>query len=271
LKFSFSTLGCPNWSLEQLIKNAVDYGYDGLELRLLDGEVLDPISDAAKIRQAVARIRESGLDVCALDTSCRFNFSQREEPEHNITDARHWIALAQELQVGLLRIFGGSINEQPQPSIEQQNAWTIEALREIARTAEQARVVVALETHDAFSSPHRVATVLQAVNSPYVKALWDSHHPYKTGASAEEVIKTLAGHFARLVHIKDARRKEADANSWQLVLMGEGEIPVREMLLGLRQYGYDGYVSVEWEKKWHPEIEEPEVALPQHMNWLKQI
>jgi fatty-acyl-CoA synthase len=53
--------------------------------------------------------------------------------------------------------------------------------------------------------------------------------------------------------------------------MGEGEVPVREQLKVLEQYGYNGYVSVEWEKKWHPEIAEPEIALPQHIAWLKSV
>jgi hypothetical protein len=32
--------------------------------------------------------------------------------------------------------------------------------------------------------------------------------------------------------------------------------------------GYQGWISVEWEKHWHPEIEDPELALPQHLELL---
>lgn len=271
MKFSFSTLGCPKWSLEQIIENAIKYGYDGIELRLLDGEVLDPQKDAAKVKSAVASIRARGLDVSAIDTSCRFNTGNVEERQQNVAAARNWIALAQELQVKVLRVFGGNPKEEPQPTAEQQDAWTVEGLREVAPTAEAAQIIVALETHDSYSAPSRVANVLHAVNSPYIKALWDSHHPYKTGSSAEDVIATLDGYLAPVAHIKDAYRKREDPNAWQLVLMGKGEVPVREMLLALRQHNYDGYISVEWEKKWHPEIEEPEVALPQHRDWIKQV
>jgi len=44
---------------------------------------------------------------------------------------------------------------------------------------------------------------------------------------------------------------------------------VRGQLAALREAGYTGYVSVEWEKKWHPEIADPEIALPQHIAWLR--
>jgi sugar phosphate isomerase/epimerase len=53
------------------------------------------------------------------------------------------------------------------------------------------------------------------------------------------------------------------------VLLGHGEVPVREMLALLAGGGYQGWVSVEWEKRWHPEIEEPQVALPQHLAVLR--
>ncbi len=38
--------------------------------------------------------------------------------------------------------------------------------------------------------------------------------------------------------------------------LGEGEVPVREIIGLLAAGGYAGYLSVEWEKYWHPDIEE---------------
>jgi len=39
--------------------------------------------------------------------------------------------------------------------------------------------------------------------------------------------------------------------------------------------GYAGYVVMEWEKKWHPEIADPDVAMPQHIararEWLADL
>jgi fatty-acyl-CoA synthase len=60
------------------------------------------------------------------------------------------------------------------------------------------------------------------------------------------------------------------ADGWQLVLLGDGDIPVEEGLRLLRAIGYEGWISVEWEKKWHPEIAEPEVAFPQYMRVLRK-
>jgi sugar phosphate isomerase/epimerase len=51
--------------------------------------------------------------------------------------------------------------------------------------------------------------------------------------------------------------------------MGEGDIPIKECLSLLKARGYDGYVSVEWEKRWQPHLLEPEIALPQYAAALR--
>ncbi len=271
MKFAFSTLACPKWSVQQVITNALDMGYDGIEWRLLDGKIIDPVRDFTDVVNAVSACRTNGLDVCALDTSCSFNHADPEVRAQQVEDLLNWIRLAQEVQVPILRVFGGagSKSTSSQLSHYAENIWVVDALYQVASKAEQSSVTVALETHDAFSSARRVANVLQKINSSSIAALWDSHHPYRVGETVEDVVDALQGHIAH-VHVKDARRSSTDASTWQLVLLGEGEVPVRQQLDILKQRGYTGYVSVEWEKHWHPELAEPEVALPQHIAWLKQ-
>jgi sugar phosphate isomerase/epimerase len=279
MKYAFTNLACPAWSIEQVVDAATRLGYDGVELRLLDGEVIDPRANRAKVERAVALCRSHGTEVCAFDTSCRFNQSDVTEQERQIADLLAWIGLAHDVQVPLLRVFGGPDPEGSAPVTDDEgNARVAAALRRIAPEAERAGVTVVLETHDAFSSARRVASVLERVGSTHIAALWDSHHPYRMGESPEDVIAALDGRIAH-VHVKDARRLSGDDPSaggssgdgaWQLVLLGEGEVPVRGQLAALRRAGYNGYVAVEWEKKWHPEIEDPEVALPQHIAWLRE-
>jgi fatty-acyl-CoA synthase len=264
MKLAFSNLGAPGWSIETLVREATRMGYDGVELRLLEGEVIDPVRDHTALRAAVDRCRGAGLDVCALDTSCRFNIDDPAERDRQVQALLAWIEVAHELGV-----FGGAPPDAAAVDDEVANGWVAQALAAAAPQAEQAGVTVALETHDAFSSARRVSVVLDAVNSSRIGAVWDSHHPYEMGESAEQVIAFLGARLAH-VHVKDARRAAPGSSDWELVPIGEGEIPIRAQLDALRASGYDGYVSVEWEKKWHPELAEPEVALPQHIAWLRE-
>jgi fatty-acyl-CoA synthase len=271
MKYAFTTLACPAWSIEQVVEAVTTLGYDGVELRLLDGAVIDPGADRAKVEQAVARCRAAGVEVCALDSSCTFNHADPGAREREVSDLLRWIDLAEDLQVPLVRVFGGHARPglAPEPP-EVVNDWVAEALSRAAPTAEQADVTIVLETHDAFSSARRVAAVLDRVDSPRVAALWDSHHPYRVGETPQDVIEALGPRIAH-VHVKDARRTTPDGSDWQLVLLGAGEVPVREQVQALERQGYGGYLSVEWEKKWHPEIAEPEIALPQHIRWLRSV
>ena len=86
------------------------------------------------------------------------------------------------------------------------------------------------------------------------------------GASIDQ---SAGGWTAIPTSVKDARRRTPDGSEWELVLLGEGEVPVREQLDALHRRGYAGYLSVEWE--WHPGRVAPEVALAQHLAWLKAV
>jgi fatty-acyl-CoA synthase len=267
MKYAFTTLACPAWSIEQVAASAATLGYDGVELRLLDGETIDPLRDRSRVERAVGLCRARGIDVPVFDSSCRFNLPSPEARDRQVADLRSWIALAGDLRVPLIRVFGGEQGSADPPSSDtKQDGRVIDALRKVAPEAERAHVAVVLETHDAFSSALRVARVLDAVGSTHVAALWDSHHPYRAGETAEQVINSLGQRIAH-VHVKDARRR-ADG-SWQLAPIGAGEVPVHQALTALERAGYQGYVAVEWEKKWHPELADPEVALPQHIAWLR--
>jgi fatty-acyl-CoA synthase len=140
--------------------------------------------------------------------------------------------------------------------------------------AERLGVAIGVETHDAFCASATVAELLALVDSAAVGAVWDSHHPHRAGERPADVWANLGSRIL-LAQVKDALPDPAREDGWQLVLLGEGEVPVRDMLGLLSAGGYRGWVSVEWEKRWHPEIAEPEVALPQHLavlgGWLREI
>jgi hypothetical protein len=54
------------------------------------------------------------------------------------------------------------------------------------------------------------------------------------------------------------------------VLTGAGTVPVRDQVRLLNAAGYKGYYGFEWEKGWHPEIEEPEVAFPHFVRTIRE-
>ena len=264
-KLAFSTLGCPGWSLDEVIAAARRYGYDGVELRLLDGEIIGPDLPQSERERVRTTFAGAGLPICCLDSSIRV--ATGIDPDGVAADLRAFLALAEELGAPMIRVFGGDWHEGW--TEDQVFASTAALLNEVAPDAERHGVAIVLETHDSLSSSRTVAEVLRHVPSRAVGALWDTHHPYRMGESPDQVIDALGDRILHF-HVKDARRNDAARTGWDLVLLGEGEVPVKDSVTTLVRRGYDGWVSIEWEKKWHPQIEEPEVALPQHAKLLRE-
>ena len=256
-RLAFSTLACPGWSLERVVEAAGQYGYHGVELRLIDGETIAPDIDPAERRRVRTLLHGARLPVVAVDTSIRLAGA---EPDQAVADLRAFLDLAAEWESPLVRVFGGDL-----PTGQAHDA-ALDAmavpLAAVAPEAERRGIAIGVETHDAFSSARPVAALLSRVDSPAVGALWDVLHTCRMGETPEEVTDLL-GHRLLHVHVKDGRG-ETGAAVWELVPLGEGDVPMAAILRALRAHGYGGWLTIEWEKKWHPEIAEPEVALPQH-------
>jgi sugar phosphate isomerase/epimerase len=213
-----------------------------------------PAGARARVKRTLSR---SGLPAVAVDTSIQLT---GEDPGPAL---RQFLELASDWEAPLVRVFGGAL---PAEDADRRArlAAAARVLDAAVPAAERLGVAIGVETHDAFSASAVVAELLALVDSAAVGAVWDSHHPHRAGERAADVWANL-GHRLLLAQVKDARRAPEREDGWQLVPLGEGEVPVREMLALLSAGGYQGWVSVEWEKRWHPEIAEPEVALPQHL------
>ena len=261
-RIAFSTLAFPDATLAAAVFAGRRWGYSGVELRLIDGELIDPAMPAARRAQVRRTLAAAGLPVVAVDSSIRLT---GEDPG---PDLRRFLQLASDWEAPLVRVFGGDLD--PPPARQDRLQAAARVLEEAVPLAARLGVAIGVETHDAFSASSAVAELLallsaDGVPSDLVGAVWDSHHPHRMGETPAEVYANL-GPRVLLAQVKDARRiKDGD---WRLVLLGAGEVPVREMLGLLAAGGYPHWISVEWEKRWHPEIEDPEVALPQYLDLL---
>lgn len=262
---AWSTLGSPSWSFEHTVEQAAQSGYRALEVRVLDGEIIPSNLSAERRRQMKQAMKAHNIEIVALGLSTRFSAVDAAERQTNLEELRRYLELANDLGAPMVRTFGGNV--QPGQSLEQTIDWVAENLNAAAPAAEAQGVTILLETHDAFCKGEDVAKVLAQVSSPRVMAVWDVHHPFRMGETIEETWRLL-GSRVQHIHLKDAR-KRADG-SWQLVLLGQGEVPCRPIVELLHRNGYRGYISAEWEKKWHPEVEEPEIALPQHAQVMRE-
>ena len=221
-------------------------------------------ADRARVKRT---LDAASMPAVAVDSSIRLT---GEDPGPEL---RRFLELASDWEAPLVRVFGGALPDEA-PARRARLEAAARVLEAAAQVAERLGVAIGVETHDSFRASATVAELLALVDSAAVGAVWDSHHPHRAGERAAEVWANL-GPRILLAQVKDALPDPAQKEGWQLVLLGDGEVPVRDMLRLLHAGSYQGWVSVEWEKRWHPEIAEPEVALPQHLAvldaWMREI
>lgn len=261
MKLAFTTLACPDWTIEQSAQAARDYGYDGIELRLIDGEILKPGADLARIARACA-----GVPICCVDTSVSLAQPDPANRAAQVADGKAMIDMAAALNAPFIRVFGSPPKDTPRDVAIAAARDTIAPLADYGAAH---GVCVLLETHDAFCDSPSVMQVLDGTPQAGAGVLWDLLHPNRVGESTEFTLQTI-GDRLRHAHVKDGVRPSDGSPNWPLVLLGEGDVPTPAILNKFKAAGYDGWLAVEWEKKWHPELAAPEIALPQHLALLRQ-
>ena len=269
MKLAFSTLGCPNWDLEQIAQAAQQYGYEAIELRAIGGE-LDLLRrrelQTGEIETTRRQLEGQGLTICCVDTSCRFDSLDPVERRSNVEVAVRHSELATALGASLIRVFPDKIQSGSTRNETRDNIAL--CLREVAQLS-PAGVQVGLETHGDFARGICAAEIVRLADHPKVALIWDVANSIAAGDSIEEAAREVSPYLAH-VHLRDARAVSGQEH-WLPVLAGTGDVSFSEAVHALKSLRYDGYVSFEWEKFWHPEIEEPEVALPDFVKALKSV
>lgn len=266
MKMAFSTLACPNWTFAQIVSMASSEHYDGIELRFVEGQ--DSLYKLPEFRgDALAstktKLAENSLSVCCVDTSCRFHFPDAKERAHWIEEGVRMAELAAELGAPGIRVFGDQI--QQGADRDSTRNWIAESVRLLADRV-GTTTEIWLETHGDFASAPETMSILWGADTPYAGVIWDPANCWTDSAEQPAAGASVLGTSIRHVHIKDLRRS---GDTWKPVLTGEGSFPLSELHGSLQRLDYDGFVSYEWEKKWHPEIPDAEMALPHFAKWFR--
>lgn len=265
MKLSFSTLGCPAWSLARILDVAGREGYDGVELRFVEGddalwERTELVGDG--LRDTLARLRDAGLEIACVDTRSFFHHPDPLARARARDEAARSLDLAVRLGARGIRVFGDRV--QPGADIESTRGWIAESLAALWEGARPLGIEVWIETHGDFARAQDTLDLLERAGAPGPGVVWDPANAFECGEEPEDGLRLLRGRIGH-VHLKDVMRTGTPPGTPRLP--GQGDFRPARVLSLLSAEGYDRWVSFEWEKKWHPEIEEPEVALPHFVRW----
>ena len=264
LPLGFSTLGCPTWAWPKILDFAAEHQFASIELRgILENMDLTKVPEfsAEHLADARRQLAAHGLSVSCLGASAHMHEMDSAKHAVQLDEARRFIDLAQALGAPYVRVFG----DEYVPGVPRAEmlAHIAGALRELGTYARRKGVTVIIESHGDFIDSPSLLEILQKADSPNVALLWDAHHTFVSGKEQPEDTVRQLGRYVRHTHLKDS---VPAGNDRRYVLTGTGDVPVERQIAALAKIGYRGFFSFEWEKRWHAEIEEPEVAIAQYAN-----
>ncbi len=257
---SFSTLGCPDWSFQQILNFASENGYKGIELRgilrELDLTKCREFNSAQNRSNSLRMIEEKGLRFVNLGSSATLHFSDPAERQKNLDEGKRFIDLAQDIKCPYVRVFPNNF-----PKDQERNA-TIDliakGLRELGDHAKGSGVMVLMETHGDLVYTEDLEKIMQSAQHAQAGLIWDITNMWTVTKEAPAQVYNKLKKYIRHTHIKDAK---LDNGKIQYTLLGKGDVPIFEAIDVLTKGGYHEYYSFEWEKLWHPEIADPTIAL----------
>lgn len=256
---AFSTLGCPDWKFQQIVDFAANHGYSGLELRGLNRQMdltkCDEFSTPEKISATLALMKEKGLKFINLGASANMHFHQGPDKDKSMAEARSFIDLAQKIGCPFVRVFP---NKFPKDREHDETIKTVAGnLLSLGDYAKSRKVIVLLETHGDFSGSDDILKVMKIASHPNIALVWDIANMWTITKEPPVLVYQKLKKYIRHTHLKDARLA---GDKLQYTFLGKGDVPIFEAIDILYKDGYKGYYSFEWEKLWHPEIAEPEIA-----------
>jgi sugar phosphate isomerase/epimerase len=265
---AFSTLGCPKWPWTRVLEQAAALGYVAIELRGIEGEMdltKRPEFADGRIAQTMKDLEALDLKISDLGASARMHEADPKVRAAQLDEGKRFIDLAARLKAPYVRVFPDKIaaGETLATTIPR----IVDGLRTLGEHAKPAGVAVILESHGDFTSTPPLLEIFKGAAMPNVAFLWDAHHTVVAGK--EDPAQTFAAlrSWIRHTHLKDSK---PEGTGVRYVLTGTGTVPVKQTVDVLVRGGYKGYYCFEWEKAWHPEIEEPEVAFPHYAQTMSR-
>lgn len=267
MKLAFSTLGCPDWRWNDIYSTAKDLKFDGIEVRGVANELYVPhikVFAPEHIDATVAKLHELNLEIPMLTSGISIGTPYSPSSGEDIGPmdaAKEYIDLAQKLGAKYVRVM---ISSHPQPE-ECDLDKALALYTEMCRYGGDKGVMPLIETNGILASSKAMEEFVENIDSANKGVLWDIHHPYRFFSEDPRETFRNIGRFVKYTHVKDSRML-GETISYRM--MGYGDVPVFDALKVLKENGYMGYVSLEWVKRWNPDLEEPGIVFAHFMSYI---
>ena len=254
MRLSLSLRGWNEIAWADLQKVASDMDFSGLELYNIHKypEFTGPKGPfyAANVKATLRQLRERHLELPCIDTSLEIG-----GPDSEAETLVRLMETAEDLHIPYVAACAHFDDDER----------ILRELSVLVPAAEERGITLLLKTTGIYSDTRRLRTLLDGFACDSIGALWDMHHPYRDfDEEPGETVEHL-GAYIKHVHLRDSD----DDGSYNII--GEGTLPVEDMMRALSSVDYDGFISMEWKPEWMEELTDYEVLFPHFVSYMEKF
>lgn len=284
------TMGTPEYTVCEAIQLMHKIGADGVEIVVQDDYKSGLPTRCS--REILEQVKQCAQDnhiqiICLTPYNSYFNSLDEEVRQKELATIEDVIGYCNFLEAKYIRIYGGNLVAGDTEKLEERWAKLVESLRYLGDKAAAKGVTLVVENHfnTMAVSAKQSAKLMEDVNHPAVRILYDQANLAFTGN--EDYIQAIQTQqqYVAYMHVKDlvfkegvaftssdvAHPKEEERNVYTRIV-GEGVLPWPEILRAVKEQGYDGWLSLEYERRWHPDdIPDASIGMKQSLDYLRSI
>jgi L-ribulose-5-phosphate 3-epimerase len=272
MKIAGHTMGTPEINLLEAIELFQKMNLDGIEIVVQEGYKcgLSPAVGKQELAEIKAAVEKRKLKVvCLTPYFSLYNSLDDEVRQQEIEGLKRVIDQAEQLNSPYIRIYGGKFHQDETDADQKKRKHLVDSMRLLGDYAAKAGTTLVIENHfnTMTVTAKETAELTAGINHPAVKILYDQANLAFVGAEDyKEAIAVQKG-LIGLVHAKDLVFREGkgpfkassvshvseDERTVNSRVIGRGILPWPEILEALLRDGYDGWLSMEYERRWHPQ------------------
>ncbi len=254
MKLSFSTRGWSQYTWDELVALAAEMEFSGIEVcDVQKSEILTGKGgpfNSYSTRKTARELRNLGLKIPLFDTTIDIS-----DGEDHVSQIENLMNMAAEMGAESVSVKAHFDNEDAVKT----------TLGKLLPLAEEKRICVLVETTGIYADTNRLMALLDSYASDFIAALWDVHHPVRDFEEKPAITIRNLGAYVRHVHMRDSEARGG------YTLVGEGNLPLGDVMRALSSINYDGYISLECEPTWIEGLDDPEIIFPYYVNYMSRF
>lgn len=293
MKISGHTMGTPEYTLEEAIALFSKIGLDGIEIIIQsDGYPCAIPLDAsdAFVLSVGEKVRAAGLQVAGLTPYLNlYNSLDEAQRQKECASLKRVIDMAKMLDAHFVRIYGGKfVDGETDPDGKKLQAL-VKSMRECGDYAQKNDVKLCMENHfgTMTTSARETMRIANAIDHPAVGVLYDQANIAFFPAEEYQEAIALQKDKIFFVHCKDLvyRGGVPQKPKFSMVshineedrtvhsrIPGDGILNWPAILQSLKDIGYDGWISLEYERRWQKvDLPDASIGMPKGANYIRGI